>query len=66
MVLFDIRPGDRFLLCSDGLYNEVDKADLAAGMAVEDVEAAARQLLTGALDAGARDNVSVIVVGAQA
>ena len=66
VVLFDIRPGDRFLLCSDGLYNEVDKADLAAGMAVEDVEAAARQLLTGALDAGARDNVSVIVVGAQA
>lgn len=66
VVLFDIRPGDRFLLCSDGLYNELDRDALATGLASDDVEQAAQTLLQGALAAGARDNVSVIVVEAQA
>lgn len=64
VVLFDIRPGDRFLLCSDGLYNEVDKRGLAQGLSLATVDEAARKLLTDALENGARDNVSVIVVGA--
>lgn len=65
VALFEIHPGDRFLLCSDGLYNELGKPALAEGLSQPDVEAGARQLLSGALDAGARDNVSVIVVEAQ-
>ena len=66
VVLFEIRPGDRFLLCSDGLYNEVGKPAMTEALSADGVEAAAQQLMSGALDAGARDNVSVIVVGAQA
>lgn len=64
VALFEIRPGDRFLLCSDGLYGEVDKPGLTDGMSADDVDSAAKKLLQDALDAGARDNVSVIMVGA--
>ena len=64
VLLFDIQPGDRFLLCSDGLYNELDPPEIESGLAGEDVDTAANTLLQGALARGARDNVSVIVVEA--
>ena len=66
VIMFDIQPGDRFLLCSDGLYNELDPAALADGFSNGTVEQIASTLLQGALAAGARDNVSVIVVEASA
>ena len=66
VMLFDILPGDRFLLCSDGLYNEIDPPEIKAGLAEGDVDHAANTLLQGALSRGARDNVSVIVVEAGA
>ncbi len=64
VMLFDIQPGDRYMLCSDGLYNELDPPEIEAGLAEGDVDAAANKLLQGALACGARDNVSVIVVEA--
>lgn len=60
--LFDPLPGDSYILCSDGLYNEVDEldlCDLAAGLNPRD---AADCMLTVALEGGADDNVSAIVV----
>lgn len=66
VLLFDIQPRDRFLLCSDGLYNELDPPEIETGLAEQDVDAAANKLLQGALACGARDNVSVIVVEASA
>lgn len=63
--VFDVRAGDRYLLCSDGLYNEVGREDIASGLGQGEVEEAARILLAQALDMGARDNVSVVVVEAQ-
>lgn len=64
VAMFDIAAGDRFLLCSDGLYNELDDTALLEGLSSATVETAAQQLLDGALAQGARDNVSVIVVAA--
>jgi protein phosphatase len=55
--------GDRFILCSDGLVDEVDDTairDLA--LAHPDPQAAANQLVAIAVDNGGRDNVTVIVV----
>ena len=55
--------GDRLLLCTDGLFNEIDDheiADLLSG--VVGPEAAAVQLVRRATHGGASDNVSVIVV----
>jgi protein phosphatase len=56
-----VEPDDRFLLCTDGLWGEVAPealADAASG----DPEAACRQLMALALDAGGGDNVSLHVV----
>lgn len=53
----------RFMLCSDGLTNEVDDATVREVLATApDPAAAADRLLELALAAGARDNVTVIVV----
>jgi protein phosphatase len=56
-------PGDRFLVCSDGLTNELTDPEIARVLLPDpDPDHAAGVLLAGALAAGARDNVSVIVV----
>ena len=57
------RPGDRYLLCSDGLFNEVEAQDIATVLeARPDPDAAARDLVALANEAGARDNVTCVVV----
>lgn len=62
--IHDIREGDSFLLCSDGLYNEVSTQDIKRILALEDCQESADRLIQSALDHGARDNVSVVVVQA--
>ena len=62
------RPGEWFVACSDGLTDELDDAALAEvlGSALRsagDEQAAAEALVAAALDAGGRDNVTVVVVG---
>ena len=55
--------GDRFLLCSDGLVDEVDDADILATIqAHSDPQATADALVEQANDAGGRDNITVIVL----
>jgi protein phosphatase len=58
----DVMDGDMFLLCSDGLTNEVHDTEIADILACGNCEKAARALIDMALRAGARDNVSAIVV----
>jgi serine/threonine protein phosphatase PrpC len=54
--------GDRLLVCTDGLFNEVPADDIASAMAAaEDVQATADRLVELALSGGGRDNVSVVV-----
>jgi len=55
--------GDRYLVCSDGLFNEVDDGQIAAVLTgTEDPQYAADTLIELANAAGGRDNISVIVV----
>lgn len=56
--------GDRYLLCSDGLTREVSDAEIAIALAGPDVQACAKKLIEMTLKAGARDNVTVVVVEA--
>jgi protein phosphatase len=56
--------GDRYLLCSDGLTRELSDTQIAAAMAAPDVQSCARKLIEATLKAGARDNVTVVVVEA--
>lgn len=59
-----VRPGDVYLLCSDGLYDMVDEADMqhALQMFGADLERAAGHLIQMANDHGGDDNISVILV----
>jgi serine/threonine protein phosphatase PrpC len=55
--------GDRYLLCSDGLFNEVTEPGIAAVLhRVDDPREAAAELVRLAVEGGGRDNVTVVVV----
>ncbi|WP_212754559.1 PP2C family protein-serine/threonine phosphatase [Nakamurella aerolata] len=58
---FAPRPGDRFLLCSDGLSDYVPAADILGAIDQTPADAAADRLIELALGAGAPDNVTVII-----
>jgi type VI secretion system protein ImpM len=58
------QPGDRFLLCSDGLTRVVPAATIATCLTHADPDAAADALLAATLEAGAPDNVTILVVDA--
>ncbi len=57
-----INPGDRFLLCSDGLYNELPQSEIHRLLQQDSAEEAVNSLVTGALDNGGRDNTTAIVL----
>ena len=54
--------GDRLLLCTDGLFNEVADHEMASLMtSTGDIQATADALIELALSAGGRDNISVVL-----
>jgi serine/threonine protein phosphatase PrpC len=61
----DVHIGDRFLLCSDGLTHEIGDELIAELLAHGGVGDSANALIDATLRAGARDNVTVVVVEAQ-
>jgi protein phosphatase len=62
--MFPMSPrGDTFVACSDGLTNEVDDAVIAAVVSASDTPAdAAASLVAHAMEAGGRDNITVVVL----
>lgn len=58
--------GDRYLLCSDGLSNELTGEQLARCMVGGSASDCGRRLVDQALCAGGRDNVTVVVADYQA
>lgn len=56
-----LQVGDRVLLCSDGLSDYVSAEQIGAGLARGGHTEAAEALIEAALDAGTRDNVTVVV-----
>ena len=62
---FGIIDGDTYLLCSDGLYNEVGPADLLFAMSADDIWQSSDQLLKLCLSRRARDNVSFVIARAK-
>lgn len=59
-----VHPGDRFLLCSDGLTRTVPKEQLETWVAHGDIRQAVDGLIKAALEAGGPDNVTALVVEA--
>ena len=62
--MHDVRVGDIYLLCSDGLNDMVEDEDIQATLYAmqSNLPLAAEQLIQMANDNGGRDNVSVILV----
>ena len=54
--------GDRYLLCTDGLFNEVDAQAIATILASDpDPQAVADQLVAAANSGGGRDNITTVI-----
>lgn len=63
--LYDVEPGDRYLLCSDGLFTVVRPEEIRQVLtATADPEDVVRELIALALDAGGPDNVACAVADA--
>lgn len=61
--IIDLREGDVFLLCSDGLHGEISDDDIRAILSrVEDPEGAVAALITRANGHGGADNITAVVV----
>lgn len=60
--VFDTQLGDTYMLCSDGLYNAVDRQNIIYCLNNFSAEEGVRNLIAKALENGAPDNVSVIIV----
>ena len=59
-----VEPGDVFLLCSDGLTGVVEDIEIEAVLRTGELEPAAEALMHLALERGARDNVTLVLIGA--
>jgi protein phosphatase len=57
----EARPGDRYLLCSDGLSGVISHETLAEAIHIADPQACADRMIELALRGGGPDNVTVIV-----
>lgn len=58
-----VKPGDRLLLCSDGLTEELsDPMILTHLQSISDCEKATASLVNAAKDQGGRDNITVVIV----
>ncbi|CAN5674946.1 hypothetical protein BH18ACI5_BH18ACI5_16390 [soil metagenome] len=62
----DLRAGDRFLLCSDGLTRIIPDSQIGEWMGHADIRLGVDGLIKATLDAGAPDNVTVLIVEAYA
>jgi PPM family protein phosphatase len=62
---FGVEPGDRLLLCSDGLTEEVSDTKIGDYLKkIRACESAVSQLIDAAKDHGGRDNITAVLVSA--
>ena len=59
-----LRPGDRLILCSDGLYGGLQSSDIARiASQSKDLSEVARELVCLSLEADGSDNTTAVVIG---
>lgn len=63
---FEVRPGDTFLLATDGLWDQVSEAEIGDALAQRDVQTGAEALVRAALARGGPDNCTALIVRAHA
>ncbi|MFO8058409.1 MAG: Stp1/IreP family PP2C-type Ser/Thr phosphatase [bacterium] len=62
----EFQPGDKYLLCSDGLSNMVGDETVQKVISEMDIQAAVDELMRMALEAGGLDNTTILVIEIQA
>jgi serine/threonine protein phosphatase PrpC len=60
--LFQLKQGDVYLLCSDGLYGAVVEERIAERLAAGDIGSAVQGMMDDALANRARDNVTLLAI----
>lgn len=58
----DALPGDRFLLCTDGLYDPFEDEELGTLLRPDDAATACKRLVETAFARGSADNITAIIV----
>jgi protein phosphatase len=53
--------GDSFILCSDGLWSELDPLDIRDALLDENIEKSLEQMVGMVLKAGAPDNLTAVI-----
>lgn len=65
LTIMEVQQGDLFLLCSDGLYGEVEDHEIEASLnKIESLEACTDELMAMVLSRGAKDNLSTVITQA--
>jgi len=61
---YELQDGDIYIVCSDGLYKDLEEAKIASIIAsyTEDMKDLAQALLDASLAAGGTDNTSIITM----
>lgn len=59
----NLKPGDRILICSDGLTNMLEDSEIRQIISSRhDLPSTVRQLVGAANENGGKDNISVIII----
>ncbi len=58
----DLLPGDKLLICTDGLTNMVDIPNIATILESSSAKQAVSNLIKAALDAGGTDNITAVIM----
>jgi len=59
----EVKPGDKLLLCSDGLWGDVEDRDIESILnTYDDPRLAARELVRASHSGGGKDNVTLLIV----
>lgn len=66
VAVFDVLPEDIFLMCSDGLTNELSFEQILAHLQKNSLHASVDRMVASCLEGGARDNLSIVVTQAPA
>ncbi|MEM7258608.1 MAG: protein phosphatase 2C domain-containing protein [Pseudomonadota bacterium] len=59
-----VQPGDRYLICTDGLFKDLNQGEIAGAMGLVSADETLDSLVQLALDRGGRDNITAIVMQA--
>ena len=62
---FELVPGDTILMCSDGLHEYTEEAELVTLLVERDARALAEKLVALANDRGGKDNITALIVAVE-